>query len=90
MLVVFHLGVKSRDVADTVAEVLRGDGYEVAIETQSDDRLVMVNASPGSVLSADEITAARSRMDLLCRNHGGEFLGHSGLQQIVLPPDPLG
>lgn len=85
MQVDFALLFDGRDVADSAAETLRVDGYEVGFQDQPDGRSIVVTASPPAAQSADEIAAARKRIDALARELGGEFLGHGGSEQHVLP-----
>ena len=84
----FDLGFQSRTRANTAAETLKADGYEVTFPPQPDERLVVVTATRPSALSAIQIAATQSRMHVLACELGGEFLGHSGSPQLVLPADP--
>jgi len=85
MRVDFALLFGGRDVADSAAESLRADGYEVGFQDQHDGRSIVVTASPPAAQSVDEIAAARKRMDALARELGGAFLGEGGSEQYVLP-----
>jgi hypothetical protein len=89
MQVYFALLFGSRDLADVAADVLAAGGCDAVFREQLDGRSVVVTASPETTPSGDEIAAAHSRMDALARELGGDFLGHGGSEQYVLPPDPL-
>ena len=89
MEVSFHLLFGTRDRADKAARLLEAEGYEVGFQPQSDGRSLVVTASRRPAPSAEEIRILRARMVALAHDLGGEFMGHSGAQQVVLPADPL-
>jgi hypothetical protein len=85
MRVYFALLFGGRDVAEVAADTLRAEGYGVEFQPQPRNNSVAVTATATSELSAVEIAAARSRMAALASELGGDFLGHGGSEQRVLP-----